>query len=171
MVPRSARPEGAGGSRSERCALTPEKGAGARGNSERTAGRGRAACCGAVTRACGGVAQVCSERTKFIGIHRRGQPVDAPRGDAQEITPRLKKKKIKRMDLFLLPLPNSARVEGERKPRAPWGYRGVLGFLRKPCELWFLQSFPSPTLPGTRLPSLRRTAVVAPLARRRWPDF
>ena len=118
MVPRSARPEGAGGSRSERCALTPEKGAGARGNSEGTAGSGRAACCGAVTRACGGVAQVCSERTKFIGIHRTGQPVDAPRGDAQETTPRLKKKK-KCVDLFLLPLPNSAQVEGERKPRAP----------------------------------------------------
>lgn len=85
--PREREAGGCRGIPARAVALTPEKGVWSEGNREGKAGSGRAACLGAVTRACGEVAQVCSERTKFIGIHRRGQP-EVPRGDAWETTPR-----------------------------------------------------------------------------------
>lgn len=123
---------------------------GGRGKGVRAVGRGAGqprSLTRAVTRACGGAAQVCSERTKFISIRPRGR-LEPPRGDTREPAPRLK-----RIILWpkssLPPLPHPAPVEGKRKPGARRGL-GARGFWWKPCELWFLQSFPSAALPGTR---------------------
>lgn len=70
-----------------------------------------------VTYACSETAQVCSERTKFISIRRRGQ-LEAPRGNTQE--PALGLKIIISLwpKSLLSTLPTQPQARGKRKPGA-----------------------------------------------------